>query len=240
MAVRKPPTPEQLCELFRTGNVKLIDAPPYRAVPWDEACRHVRVTLHTTSRRAHEWLQDAVVADGSPLASLWVGSGLYISVRDRPGGDVIGRPIDWPEDVRFAVKFDYGGTLLPVTATRSGSGGGRWLVLRAVLPRIREVTEQGLRAVEDERVAQKAERDRAFTRIHGDDLTVITRLIAGIPEPADGSWTRDDLVDSGVAVDPRGTVAAVYGTPGRLTITLRGDQISLFADQLRAQRREEG
>jgi hypothetical protein len=198
------------------------------------------VTLHTTHRRAHEWLQNAAVADGSPLASLWVSTGLYIAMRDQPDGVVVGRPIDWPTNVRFAARFDPTGMLSPVTAPRSDSGDGQWLVLRSVLPKMREVIEQGLREVEDERVAQQAERDRAFTRIHGDDLAVITHLIAGIPEPADGSWTCGDLVGTEVAKDPRGTVAAMYGTPGSLTITLRGNQISLFADQLRAQRHKEG
>lgn len=68
-----------------------------------------------------------------------------------------------------------------------------------------------------------------FDEHHADDREVIAAFVDQSLPPDTEPWQRQHLLTSSMVPG----FAELYGTGGQLTLTLRGDQISVFADRLR-------
>lgn len=228
MPSRQPPTADQFIEIFNDHpSTMLRDTEPYRAVSWEEAVNRARLSLKTTGPRASTWLVAAAADERSPLAALWANNGLKIATQAALDDGVTWRTIDWPAEIHTRVRFNSNGRLLDINSPATGPTS--WLVLRSLLPRIREAISEQVHAAAQQRDAAKAAEQAEFTEIHGDDLAVIMRLITRIHPPDTEPWLTDGTVDAGISA----RTAQFYGTDGRLLISLRGTQITRFADQIR-------
>jgi hypothetical protein len=238
MPPRQPPTYNELADAFDAAlrhSSDLSDRP--RALDWATATDVLRRRLQTTRSRAGDWIYDAAAHDDCPLAVIRATGSQVRITRWNPETEKVAEvEIDWPRIVQSHVAFSRAGFLLTTDQVRNAAPRSKpllWVLRRAELPVIRRIIQTDTDKIEQAQAAQKEATRVEFDRIHGADLAVIRAFLDRVAPPGTPEWLTEDILYTDVTTSPR--VADLYGTGGSLTISLRGDLITRFADQLRAQ-----
>lgn len=233
MPPRTPPTFEQLAAaldnlLHRTPD--LPDRP--RALDWNSATDTLRRRLQTNRNKAGDWLYEAAGHDDCPITVIRA-TGYHVRItRWSPEEEkVVEIEIDWPRIVQSHTAFSRTGVLLAADQIKTAAPWSQtslWVVRRSELRVMRRLIEADTVEMEQQQAAERAATQTEFDRLHGDDLTVIRALIDRIAPP---DWLTSDVLYTSVTSSPK--AAELYGTGGSLTISLRGNHITKFADELR-------
>lgn len=241
MGTRQTPTVEQIIEaLSDTSGGPLMYLRENRAVAMKHAIAHLRRAYRTSTPKAEEWLLEAVSDGDSPLMLIETDR----IVSRLTGADYLNltrTPLDMPDAVHHAFQFDRQGRIVCMqhqTRPSAKQNFRHWIVRRDALQAMQSLVEADVAAAERERIELRALNAAEFDEHHGDDLEAFRSFVAIVNAALPGGGAdhdcpviEPDAISTYVSTSP--AHAKLWGTPGSMTLMLRGNQISVAAKILR-------
>jgi hypothetical protein len=231
MAKRQPPTVDEVYAALRgmRGNPLHSD----RGIEWGCAVRQVKAALRTTNANARQWLEMAIQDKGSVLLAVHLTVLPYV-MRDKEGWAAL---VDqgWSPEVARCLKFDSPGTLIaPSDNRRKASSALQWVLHRDTLEAMKATIEKDLALLQREQVEKRDRVAGSFRELHGDAADVVTSWLRDMFQDTPWHTEIDEIFEPSLF-----DWSKLYGSPGAIRLTFRGDQIEQLTEALRASTRSE-